>query len=130
MNPASTCGQGIAARAPLVHAIARVLASVAGNLELHLGSLDPDDPAARPEHDAYRDLVARHRRLTDELFALAERMIGYRDLPMAPHDPEALSRPAVMEAFRELARREEALLGQLEQALAGDRGVLTELDGT
>ncbi len=53
------------------------------------------------------------RDVSGYLEALAGEMIGYRDLPMAPHDEAALNTPEVAEAFQALIASERDLAAYL-----------------
>ena len=122
-NDQPTCGKGIAANADLPAALSTTLAAVRENLAQHLTTLK-SDPVSQPEHDAYVDLVRRHDDLTDRLRQLADRMAGYRDLPMASHDEQAMASPALLEAFRQLVNEEEALLALLKGRIEQHRSML------
>ena len=108
-----TCGMGLAASAELPERMAGLLSVMARNLELHMRSLDSDDPAAVQELVAYERLTGRMRDVSGYLEALAGEMTGYRELPMAPHDAAALSTPEVDEAFQALIATERNLAAYL-----------------
>lgn len=101
-----TCGLGLAAGGEIPARMADLLSVMARNLELHMRSLDGNDPAAQAELIAYERLTGRMRDVSSYLEALAGEMIGYRDLPVAPHDEAALNTPDVVEAFHALIARE------------------------
>jgi hypothetical protein len=102
-------------------------------LERHIGALDGNDPNGRREHEAYSDLVGRHRAAAAELLALATQMRSYRDLPMAEHDVDVMMAPnGQMAAFREFVDLERELVAFLavhleadEEMLASDRRLCT-----
>ena len=124
MSDDVTCGHGIAEHAALHARLSSLLATLALNLELHLGSLDPADEASRPEHDAYTALVRQHRELAGRLRSVGDLMASYRDLPMANHDVGVLGSPAVMEAFRALLHEQETLIELLREWVDRDRALL------
>lgn len=124
MSEDSTCGKGIAEHAALHARLGSLLETVALNIELHLGSLDPADEASKPEHAAYTALVQHHRELSSRLRSLAELMASYRDLPMANHDPSVLGSPEVIAAFKALLREQEHLVELLRSWIDRDRAVL------
>ena len=106
----TTCGQGLAHHAVLPSKMSAVTAGMAGVLEDHLRSIT----VSEPEYAAYSTLVADYRALTTALQRVAERMEGYRDLPMATHDETVLSSPesaAAFEAFTQAERELRAILG-------------------
>jgi hypothetical protein len=86
---------------------------MARNLELHMRSLDSNVPSANAELVAYERLTGRLRDVSGSLQALAEEMIGERDLPMAPHDEAALQTADVADAFQALIASERSLAGYL-----------------
>lgn len=122
-----TCGQGLAAHAAIPAKLGDLIAAMADNLVAHMTALDLSDENGRRERDAYRSLAEGHRELAARLRATGEEMAGYRDLPMARHDPEVMASPALLEPFVrlvEVEREAAALLGTtLEQheRMLGDR---------
>jgi hypothetical protein len=108
-----TCGMGLAAGGEIPGRMADLLSVMARNLELHMRSLDSNDPAANEELIAYRRLTGHMRDVSGYLEALAGEMTGYRDLPMAPHDEAALNTPEVVEAFQALLASERGLAAYL-----------------
>ena len=109
MDQQPTCGQGIAENAALPATLADVLAAAAENIEIHMTALDPTDKESRPEFDAYVALATEHREIESRLRALAVRMDGYRELPMANHDMAMMRSPKIAQAFERLVAHEEAL---------------------
>jgi hypothetical protein len=124
MDNQQTCGKGLAAHAPLPAALGELTAAVADVLEGHLPSLDLTDPNSRAEHEAYATLVREHRAAAEQLRATAERMAGYRDLPMGRHDVAALSTPEAAAPFARFVQLEEELVALLQARLARDREML------
>jgi hypothetical protein len=121
----STCGKGLAAGADLPEQFGRLLAARAEVLERHVGALDGNDPNGRREHEAYSDLVGRHRAAAAELLALATQMRSYRDLPMAEHDVDVMMAPnGQMAAFREFVELERELVAFLAVHLKADEEML------
>ena len=128
-DDAPTCGKGLAEHAPLPAALGDLTDAVARVLELHLPSLDLGDARGRREHEAYRILVDEHRAAARQLRATAERMAGYRDLPMGPHDVAALTAPENARAFERFVALERALADLLGTRLARDEAMLAEMRG-
>lgn len=112
MTP-QTCGQGLAEHSVLPARMGDVIAALAANLEVHMTTLDQADENARKEYAAYLQLAKEHRRIAQGLEAVAQRMAGYRDLPMGNHDMSALTGPEVRAAFETLVEREQDLLDLL-----------------
>jgi hypothetical protein len=90
-----------------------VIAGLAANLEVHMTTLDQADENARKEYAAYLELAKAHRRVAEGLKAVADRMAGYRELPMGKHDMSVLTGPKVRAAFETLVEREQDLLDLL-----------------
>lgn len=126
MSEQSTCGHGLAEHSILHASLARFLAAIGRNLELHLAALDPSDDVSKPEHDAYTELVAQHRDLETRLRATADYMAACRDLPMANHNPEIMGGAPVMQAFQDLLAEEERLGELLQGWLVTHRALLAD----
>jgi hypothetical protein len=119
-----TCGKGLAENALLPRAMGRVAFALAGVLECHTKALDVKDPAGRKEYDAYRRLIDEFRGLAPQLRTVAEQMAGYRDLPMARHDPGAMASPDAREALQAFVDVEQELLAVLQKQVDEYRGLL------
>lgn len=129
MENQPTCGKGLAEHSLLPVTLGELMASVAENLEVHMRALDLSDPYSRQEYDAYSGLAKEHRKIAAELQAIARQMAGYRDLPMGPHDPEAMSAPRVSETFEKFVKLEEELVALLQKKVEQDRGMLSQMSG-
>jgi hypothetical protein len=127
MADGPTCGKGLAEHSVLPRKLAAVAAAMAKVLEQHRTSLDPADPNGRAELDAYTTLGHDFRGLATTLQATAERMAGYRDLPMAPHDEAALMRAEAVGAFEAFVRAERELLKLLQGSVERDEAMLSEM---
>jgi hypothetical protein len=121
-----TCGQGVAEHSAFPARFADLLATMAENLEVHLGTLDPQDQTTQPERDAYTRLARETRKLAGELSALAAEMAGDRDLPMGRHDPAALSSRPVVEAFARFLKVEQELCALLEKSVKRGEQMLAQ----
>jgi len=122
-----TCGQGLAAHSSLPTKLGELTAAVAEVLELHTKALDVADESARQEQRAYLRLVEQHRQTAARLLATGDEMAGYRDLPMASHDPTMLSSPEAVDAFARLVTVEQELLVLLQQRVEEHRAMLAEM---
>ncbi len=129
MDDQPTCGKGLAEHSRLPAKLAELEDALAENLELHQKTLDPSDENARPELDAYVRLAREHRAIAAQLRETAQRMAGYRDLPMGRHDERALADPKLLEAFETFVKVEEDLHAQLQAALDRDRQMLAAARG-
>lgn len=124
MDDQQTCGKGLADRSTLTAALGELVASTARVLEVHMKALDLTDENGKREYDAYRELASAHRRIAIELADTAQRMMGYRTLPMARHDMAAMMSPAPRHAFAGFVTQEQALASLLDARLAEDRAML------
>ncbi len=129
MNEESSCGQGLADHSVLPAKMAELVDAVAANLELHLSALDPQDPNARPEHDAYTQLAALHRNIAAQLQALAQQMASYRDLPRGRHDEQAMTAPRFFQVFENFVQREQELHALLQHKMQRHREMLAAMRG-
>ena len=121
----ATCGKGIAAGADLPARLGQLLAARAEVLERHTRALDVDDANGRREHDAYMDLVGRHRAIAADLDALAQQMRSYRDLPMAAHNMEVMMDPnGQMAAFKTFVDIERELAAFLQTSVEENEKML------
>ena len=124
MDEPLTCGRGLADRSALPARLSALAAAIADVLESHQQTLDLTDDNARTELAAYQQLASDYRHLTSQLRATADRMAGYRNLPMARHDADAMGAPDILEAFARLVERERDVAAILEKWLEEDRAML------
>ena len=122
-----TCGQGIAAHAELPAHIAELIADLAGVLETHMPALDLTDPNAKREHEVYARLAAHHRRIADELRAVAADMAAQRELPMGRHDMQVMMSPPPAAAFQAYIQAEQELLTLLQASVAQGQQILDQM---
>ena len=127
MSDEMTCGKGLAARSTLPATLAAVTAAMADVLEGHRKSLDTSDAAAHREDDAYATVVSDFRGITGALESVAARMLGYRDLPMAPHDMQVLAGAEATRTFESYVRAERELLQLLERTIEQDEAMLSAM---
>ena len=119
-----TCGKGLAENAVLPARLGDLLAAMAQNLEVHMKALDLTDPNSHKEHEAYEGLVKEIQQAADQLEQTANRMAGYRDLPMGRHDEQGMTHPRVRETFERFIKRKQELLSLLEQTAERDHTLL------
>jgi hypothetical protein len=124
MNEPQTCGKGIAQRSDFPARVSALTAAMAEVLETHQQTLDLTDDNARAEHIAYQQLANDYRRLTAQLRATADRMLGYRDLPMARHHAQAMLAPEIRGALANLVERERDLAALLKTCVEEDQAML------
>lgn len=127
MDEPATCGQGLAASAPVPAKLGALATAMATVLDVHREALPLDDDAARQEADAYRTIAEQLRSSADRLEATAEQMVASRGLPMGAHDVDALSSPRAAEAFSAFVRSEQELVALLRHRLEEDEAMLTDM---
>src|SRR4029453_14610795 len=119
-----TCGQGLAERSALPSKLSALSAAMADNLHEHQRTLDLTDKNARAEYDAYDAVAGALRSAAAQLRAIADRMAGYRELPMARHDQRAMMAPELRNAFARFIEREDELAALLNTSVEHDRAML------
>jgi hypothetical protein len=124
MDEPRTCGEGLAQRSALPARVSALTAAMAEVLETHQQTLDLTDDNARAERIAYQQLANDYRRLTSQLRAAADRMLGYRDLPMARHHAHAMLAPEIRGALANLVQCERDLAAVLETWSEKDQAML------
>ena len=124
-----TCGKGLAENSVLPARIGNLLAAMAENLDVHMKALDLTDPNSRAEHQAYEGLVAEIQKAAEQLEETANRMAGYRDLPMGRHDEQAMAHPRVRETFERFVQQKQELLSLLHQTAERDHKLLEIMRG-
>jgi len=127
MEDPSTCGEGLASRSQLPRQLGEFLAAQTRVLEAHVRALDVAETDARHELDAYAALVVAHRDVADRLTGIADRMAGYRDLPMAAHDEATMSDAVAHKAFERFAQVEHELATLPQQLSHEDQQMLQEM---
>ena len=124
MDELPTCGKGLAERSALPARLSALTATMADVLEKHQQTLDLTDDNAREEHTAYQLLANDYRTLTSQLRTTADRMVGYRDLPMARHHAHAMIAPEMREAVATLVERERDVAAILKAWIEEDQAML------
>jgi hypothetical protein len=90
-------------------------------------ALNPSEPDARKELDAYAALVTAHRDVADRLSGIAVQMADYRNLPIAAHDEEAMSDAVAHKAFENFVRAEQELVALMQHQLQEDHEMLQRM---
>lgn len=121
-----SCGQGLAASAPLPKIIGELMAALGRVLAAHQQALDTSDDAARQEHEAYQQLATELGAAASQLGAVATQMVAYRHLPMGKHDEEKLAAPEGREVFAGFVAIERQLLELLTARLREDEEMLRQ----
>ena len=124
MNEPQTCGKGLAERSALPTRLGALTSAMADVLETHQQTLDFTDDNAREELTAYQQLANDYRHLTSQLHATADRMLGYRDLPMARHHAQPMLAPEIRGTLANLVERERELAALLTTWIEEDQTML------
>jgi len=120
-----TRGRGLAANSVLPAKLGELLDAQAQVLERHIEAIDPSDPGADRETEAYARLSKRYRGIASDLRKQADDMLGCRDLPMPRHNVTVLTAPnGQMEAFRRFVSLEAELNELLESKIQSEQGML------
>jgi hypothetical protein len=123
----ASCGHCLAANAVLPAKLGELTAALAEVLDTHTKALDLDDENARQERDAYLQLADEQRQTAAQLLATSEEMAGYRDLPVARHDPTVMASAEVADTFEKFVNVEHELLALLQGRVEQDRAMLLEM---
>ena len=127
MDHQPTCGKGLAANSVVPATISDVISSLSAVLASHLKTLDLQDENSHREHAAYSDLAKAYGEIGHSLRGAAERMAGYRDLPMGRHDMQAVTASEPVEAFGRFVKAEQQLLALLHARLPDDQAMLADM---
>jgi hypothetical protein len=127
MDEPTTCGEGLAASAPVPAKLGALVAALADVLDNHRQALPLADDAARQEAEAYGNIVGQLRLAAEQLGLTAEQMVASRDLPMGAHDVDALSSSHAAEIFAAFVRSERELVELLGHRLEDDEVMLTDM---
>jgi hypothetical protein len=127
MEKPRTCGQGLAENSVLPALLAELIASLGENLLVHIQALDRTDENAQKEYLAYQELAKEYDTIATHLKSTAQKMAGYRDLPMGKHDQKAMSDPKVLKVFEQFVTLEQELGTLLGTRLEQDQKMLSEM---
>jgi hypothetical protein len=129
MQEEQTCGKGLAENSVLPAYLGVLTAAMAEVLEVHRKALDLTDPNAKAEDDAYAKLVHKHREIAAKLQAAADRMAGYRDLPMGRHDEQATTTVEFLDVFENFVKAKQELLILLQKQVELNQTMLVQMRG-
>lgn len=116
MSDEATCGTGMAAQSVLPRRLAALADATANVLTGHLRSLDPAEPDAAAEREAWQAIADDHREIANRLRAVADRMAATRDLPLADHDMAVLADERSTAEFEAYVDAHRELLTLLQEA--------------
>src|SRR4026209_1709100 len=124
MNEPQTCGKGLAERSAFPARVGALTATMGDVLGTHQQTPHPAADNARTELTAYQQLAHDYRRLTSQLRATAERMLGDRDLPMARHHAQPMLAEDIRGTLANLVERERELAALLKTWIEEDQAML------
>lgn len=124
MDDAPTCGEGIAAHAALPAKLADLMTGMADTLAAHRRALDLSDSAGQQEDDAYATLIAEEAEIAALLKSAAQRMEGYRTLPMAVHDERTMNDSATLAPYARYVGLQRELLDMLRESIEEGESML------
>jgi hypothetical protein len=124
MDESRTCGKGLAERSALPAQLSALAAAMVDVLERHQQTLDLSDDNAKAEHTAYQLLANDYRHITSQLRVTADRMMSYRDLPMARHHAHAMIAPESRRALATFVERERDIAALLKTWIDQDEEML------
>ena len=130
INEPQTCGKGLAERSACPDRVSALTAAMVDVLDTHLQTLDLADGKARTELTAYQQLAHDYRRLTSQLRATADHMLGYRDLPMARHHAQPMLAEEIRGTLAKLVERERDLAALLTTWIEEDQAMLVVSKGS
>jgi hypothetical protein len=119
-----TCGRGLAERSAFPARLSALSAAMVDILETHQQTLDLSDDNARAEHTAYQLLANDYRNIATQLRTTADRMMAYRDLPMARHHAHLLVAPETRRALATFIERERDIAALLKTWIDQDEAML------
>jgi hypothetical protein len=124
-----TCGKGLAQNSVLPAKLGELEAALAAVLEAHMTALDLSDEKSRREHEVYERITRKHREAAEGLEAVATDMADQGDLPMGPHDMEALGGGEQMAAFERYVRVKRELLTLFQDTLSQEEAMMATMRG-
>ncbi len=127
MEQRPTCGQGLAENSVVPGKLGELTAAMAETLDVHMRTLDVNDPLSKQEYDVYFQLADEQRETAARLLATANEMAGARELPMGRHEFNDQNRTQLLEAFTKYVTLEQELLALLQQTVEQDQSLLREM---
>jgi hypothetical protein len=124
MDEPRTCGRGLAERAAFPAQLSALSTAMVDVLERHQQTLDLSDDNARAEHTAYQLLANDYRSIATQLRTTADRMMTYRDLPMARHHARLMVAPETRQALATFLERERDIAALLKTWIDQDEAML------
>lgn len=127
MEQRPTCGQGLAENSVLPGKLGELAAAKAENFEVHMRSLQVNDPRSRQEYEVYVQLANEQRETAARLLATANEMAGAKDLPMAQHEFNEDINAQALDAFEKVVRLKQELVALLQRTAERDHALLAQM---
>ena len=124
MDAEETCGQELSRDAEVPRKLGQLMAHVARNLRAHAVWVGTQSAEAKLEHDALQQVAAGYEAISEAASRTAAAMHAMRDLPPAPHDPNAFDRVSFVSWMREKVELQREMAKLLLEHAASSEAVL------
>jgi len=101
MEATERCGEELSRDAEVPQKLGQLMAHVARNLRAHAVWVGTKSSEAKLEHDALQQVAAGYEAIGEAAKQTAAAMTAMRELPPAPHDPNAFDRASFVSWMRE-----------------------------
>lgn len=116
--PKMTCGQMMAAHAPIMSKMAELAEAHVAGAEMHVKAIDKKDKAAKAEIDALTKDIKFHKDIAGKFKKAGEDMAKAKDMPACKHDEKAMADPKMMEAMMKMVKAEKELSEMMAKDVA------------
>jgi hypothetical protein len=116
--PKMTCGQMMAAHAPMMAKMAELAEAHVAGTEMHLKAIDKKDKASKAEIDALTKDIKFHKDVGAKFKKAGEDMAKMKDMPACKHDDKAMADPKMMEAMMKMVKTEKELSEMMAKDVA------------
>jgi len=124
MDPEETCGEELSRDAEVPRKLGQLMAHVARNLRAHAEWVGSRSAEAKLEHDALQQVAVGYEAISEAASRTAAAMQAMRDLPPAPHDPNAFDRASFASWMREKVALQREIAKLLLDHAASSEAVL------
>ena len=124
MDAEETCGEELSRDAEVPRKLGQLMAHVARNLRAHAVWVGARSAEAKLEHDALQQVAAGYEAISEAASRTAAAMTAMRELPPAPHDPNAFDRASFVSWMREKVELQREMAKLLLEHAASSEAVL------
>jgi hypothetical protein len=124
MDAEETCGAELSRDAELPQKLGQLMTHVARNLRAHAAWVGTQSAVAKLEHDALQQVAAGYEAISEAASRTAAAMIAMRELPPAPHDPNAFDRTSFVSWMRDKVELQRELAKMLLDHASSSEAVL------